>query len=324
MTRRLFEHHPRLGYRYIPGLRARVRHEGGGYLLAANTDGFRSAELAADPTPGERRVFVFGDSFTAGDGVSDGRRFTDQLQRRLAQTTVHNFGLPGTGTDQHYLAYREFGGPHRHQLLVIAVLVENIRRVAAPYRGFLSRGRLAFYPKPYFTLSDDSGRLALHNVPVPKAALDAEELRAAIDGSQLRELTRGFSRSRPVPEYDDPDGYGWRLLRAVLLAWIADARAANPHTPILLVPLPLFTHVEGDADPGNYQRRFSELAIATGVAVHDPLPDLRRHPPAERRAFRFAKDIHPTPAGHRALADSLTPAVGRMLDDPPVAAGGLR
>jgi hypothetical protein len=322
MTRQLFEHHPRLGYRYIPGLRARVRHEGGGYLLAVNADGFRSTELSADPAREQRRVFVFGDSFTAGDGVSDGQRFTDHLQRSGGAISVHNFGLPGTGTDQHYLAYREFGAPHRHELLVIAVLVENIRRVAAPYRGFVTRGTVAFYPKPYFTADGD--RLDLHGVPVPKGALDATALQAAVDGSRLRELTRDFSRSRPVPEYDDADGYGWRLLRAVLLAWIDEARAAHPDTPVLVVPLPLFSHVEGDADPANYQQRFAELAHDRGIAVHDPLPDLLRHPAAERRAFRFAKDIHPTRAGHQALAESLAPVVTGLLAEPPATVGAGR
>ena len=31
MTRNLFEYHPVLGYRFIPGIEARIPHEGGGY-----------------------------------------------------------------------------------------------------------------------------------------------------------------------------------------------------------------------------------------------------------------------------------------------------
>ena len=41
MARNLFEYHPVLGYRFIPGLIARVSHEAGGYLVRCNQAGFR-------------------------------------------------------------------------------------------------------------------------------------------------------------------------------------------------------------------------------------------------------------------------------------------
>lgn len=47
------------------------------------------------------------------------------------------------------------------------------------------------------------------------------------------------------------------------------------------------------------------------MTVHDPLPDLLKYQRDERRAFRFAQDSHPTPNGHRALAESLAGAVRR-------------
>ena len=63
----------------------------------------------------------------------------------------------------------------------------------------------------------------------------------------------------------------------------------------------------------NYQRRFAELSNLASVTVHDPLSDLVRYTPAERRAFRFDRDCHPTPAGHRALAASIAPAIEKAL-----------
>jgi len=307
MTRQLLEYHPGLGYRFIPGLRARVRHESGGYLVATNGHGFRSREFRPDRSTGLRRVLLFGDSFTAGDGVSNGRRFGDLLEQLVPETEVYNFGLPGTGTDQHYLAYREYGVPLDHDLLVVAVLVENVRRVAAPYRGFVEHGRLVWYSKPYFTLADD--QLQLHNVPVRRDPIPAAELPAIVQSSHLAEITEGFSASRPVPEYDHPDGYAWRILRQILMSWVEEV---HPRT-VLLVPLPLFAHVEGAADPSAYQERFAELAAAAHCHLHDPLPDLLRHTTRQRREFRFGRDIHPTPAGHRALAASLAPVVEDIL-----------
>ena len=83
--RQLYEYHPVVGYRYIPRLRVRIPHEGGGYLIQVNEQGFRADRpFARARTPGHRRVLVFGDSFTAGDAVPNRQRYTELLEARLA------------------------------------------------------------------------------------------------------------------------------------------------------------------------------------------------------------------------------------------------
>jgi len=42
MMRQLYEYHPVVGYRYIPRLKVRIPHEGGGYLMQVNEQGFRA------------------------------------------------------------------------------------------------------------------------------------------------------------------------------------------------------------------------------------------------------------------------------------------
>ena len=70
MNRQLFEYEPTFAYRFIPGLKARVDHEGGGYLLRTNAQGFRcNHDFDAPKSDGIYRVLLFGDSYTAGDGV---------------------------------------------------------------------------------------------------------------------------------------------------------------------------------------------------------------------------------------------------------------
>ena len=130
----MFEYHPKIGYRFVPGLKARMPHESGGYLMRVNQSGFRcDHEFVQAKSNTTRRILLFGDSFTAGDGVSNPKRYGDLLEKILDNVEVYNFGLPGTGTDQQYLAYQEFARTLEHNLLIIAVLVENIRRVAAHY-----------------------------------------------------------------------------------------------------------------------------------------------------------------------------------------------
>jgi len=308
-------------------LKARVSHEGGGYLVRTNQLGFRSErEFTIGRNGSTRRILLFGNSFTAGDGVSNGRRYSDRLEELIPDLEVYNFGLPGSGTDQQYLAYQQYAQGIEHDLLVIAVLVENIRRVVARYRYAISDGGdIRCSPKPYFTL--EAGRLELRNVPVPRGLVREDDLpedeRSAVDRggrfplvralarrTGVRELAQRVTRYQPLPEYGDPRGGAWLLLRAILKEWIS-----RHSRPVLLMPLPVPQYVEATSDPAPYQARFRELAADAGCQLHDPLPDLVRHPRSARRRFRFAQDIHPTPEGHAALAASLAPAIERLLPD---------
>jgi len=319
-------YHPILGHTFIPGLRARVPHVGGGYAIRVNAAGFRcDHELHAARPPGTRRVLLFGDSFTAGDGVSNGERFGDLLPALVGgemPVQVLNFGLPGTSPDQHYLAFREHAPALEHDLVIVAVMVENVRRLAArywPYRD--ARGAEVLRPKPYFTLEPD-GALALHHVPVPPGPLPMPprgarghvyrglpffRLRAWARRLGVRDLLQRVTRFQPVPEYARPDHPRWLLLRAILSRWVEESRA-----PVLVMPLPLFPHVEGTSDAEPYRARFRELAAGTGCLLHDPLPDFLRCPRPERAGFHFS-DAHPTPAGHAVIAASLAPAVRAAL-----------
>src|SRR2546426_12153001 len=103
MLRQVFEYHPVIAYRFIPGLRARVPHEGGGYLVRVNDSGFRcNHSFVADKEPKVRRILLFGDSFTAGDGVSNEKRYGVLVEKKFANLEIYNFAMTGTGTDQHY------------------------------------------------------------------------------------------------------------------------------------------------------------------------------------------------------------------------------
>ncbi len=325
MSRQLFEYHPVIGYRFVPNLKARVPHESGGYLVQANEAGFRSNRAFTPArTEGKRRVLLFGDSFTAGDGVSNGRRYAEGVEARVADLEVYNYGLSGTGTDQQYLVWKEFARGVEHDLVVVAVLVENVRRVTARYRRYADAdGRERVYAKPFYTL--DGERLTLHHTPPRKDPYEEHELppeeREAVDrGGRFallrqvvtavgaKDVVQRLTRYQPVPDYDSPTAPGWRLMRAILEQWI---RASE--RPVMLMPIPLYQHIEETCDAGPYQARFRELSADTGCALHDPLPDLLKHPMERRRRFRFEKDVHPTPEGHDALAASLAPAIERLL-----------
>jgi len=332
MSRGLFQYHPTIGYQFIPGLKARVDHKGQcAYLVRVNGQGFRSEhEFQVAKTPGKFRVLLFGDSFTAGDGVSNKNRYSDVLEELLPDVEVYNMGLPGSGTDQQYLVYRELGSSLAHDLVVIAVQVENINRVNARFRVYADdAGNSQIFAKPYFQLQPD-GRLALEHVPVPKepivpADIPADQqrfvdggaqsgrhawLRRTINrmGPQVKDLVQKFSRYQPLPGYDRTDDPRWQLMKAILLQWIGEIS-----TPALVFPVPLYHYIEEAASPRAYQARFDELRELPNVIVHDPLSDFLRQPVSARRGFRFELDPHPTPAGHRVLAESLAQAIAPLV-----------
>ncbi len=322
-TRDLFRPDPDIGYLFLPKLRARVAHESGGYLLETNELGFRSAsEVKIE----KQQVLVFGDSFTAGDGVSNGKRWSDTLAREFDRAEFHNFALPGSGTDQQYLIWRKFARDRQSDLIVIAVLVENIRRIMSAWRPASNEeGQTVFRAKPYFELKD--GLLVRGHDPVPIESVTASELgeasvdlggrfptlRRMLNRLEVKDLVQSLTGYQPVPDYDHPDTPGWQLMRAILVKWLGEIRTIHD-CAVAVVPLPLYQHVEGTADPKAYQARFSELGADLNVHILDPLPALQGYSQLERRGFRFERDVHLTQAGHAAVAEALAPRIRDLLE----------
>jgi hypothetical protein len=333
MWHSLWSYHPRIGYTYTPGVKTRVPFENGGYLVRTNAAGFRcDHDFVKERTPGRYRALLFGDSQTAGDGVSNGERYGDLLEGAVPRLEVFNYGLTGSGVDQHYLVYLECADVE-HDLLVIAVHVENIGRVAHRFLEFLDAdGNEVLYAKPYYEV--DGGQLVLHHIPVPRVPFTKQtiasyevphvdrgvphpRLRALMKKLGMRDLMQKVTRFQPVPDYGSSDNPNWLLLRRILETWIRGSPA-----PVLLVPIPMWPFVEGSSDPAAYQARFRELAADTGCHLHDPLADLRIHGPEERRTFRFGRDTHLSRRGHQAVAQSIAPVIRRIVQESSVTAKG--
>jgi hypothetical protein len=61
------------------------------------------------PPTGIHRLAAYGDSFTYSEQVDVNECWTSQLEARLPETEVLNFGVPGYGPDQAWLRY-QLGG----------------------------------------------------------------------------------------------------------------------------------------------------------------------------------------------------------------------
>jgi lysophospholipase L1-like esterase len=342
MTRSVMCYHPRIGFTYMPSTRHRVQGANGGYLVRTNRAGFRSdREFETERGPGAAfRALLFGDSQTAGDGMQNPRRYSDLLESAVPGLEIYNYAVSGSGTDQQFLTYQE----HRsvvHDLVVIALYVENIRRISR--RVLKSRdasGEWSFHAKPYYELL--GGELVLRNVPVPKqawteATLPAEHLPHvyAYDDSSVfadpsgrhvailrtlfpagpvrraaKAIVKPFRSFQPLPEYDTSDSPSWLLLRSVLTNWIEASR-----TPVLLVTIPHETAFTQTSDPSNYQARFRELAYDTGCHLYDPLGDLLALDVEARHVMWSTGYGHLSIHGHEALAASLEPVLRTLSSD---------
>lgn len=326
MTRQILRFDESIGVRMLPGLQMRARQGPDAYLMRTNQAGFRAKELSPSPPDGLRRVLLFGDSFTEGVGVSDGKRFSDLLETLVPDVEVLNLGVRATGTDQQLLYFREVASQVEYDLVIVGLYTGDILRNHSKY-GVLMTAEGEHFEKPYFQLED--GELALHNVPVPKAAADYSSIdRADRDrvyhaglAYRLRMMVRDVApwakpllqrvtRYQPAPYLKSADDPAWTLTRAIVDQWAAEASA-----PLLVLSIPPYQYVEGTASVTSYRERFGELAESAAVRVHDTLDDLRAAARRQgRAAIRIPGDAHYNGAGHRVIAESMAPAVAQLLD----------
>ncbi len=324
--RQLMQHNSIYGYKYLPSLKMRVEHEGGGYLIKTNREGFRCNSEVTPEKSKSKRILVFGDSYTAGDGVSNGKRYSEVLEKNLEDTEVLNFGLSGSGTDQQYLIYQQYMEQIEHDIVVIGVLVENIQRVVLESREWSNKdGQPLMVPKPWYELSA-ANELLLRGVPVPAPySLSAEQLGAKKNAvgryGALRKLVNMFgpkfkdhiqklTRYQPLPEYKTADSRGWRLMSAILGQWIAKSEV-----PVKILVLPVYQYVEKTSSYADIRKRFDEFAEANNATVHHAVDDLWVYPASVRRKFRFQTDCHLTPLAHEIIGKSIAKMLAPELEN---------
>lgn len=301
-----FTYHPILGWWYIPRLRARIPHDGDFYLLRTNSRGMRSdRDYTLERPRGRRRIVLLGDSYSAGDGVSNGERFSDRLEQRFPHLDVLNFGLPNSGTDQQVLVYETMAREFEVDAFIFAICVENVGRNILTCRPSWdpAEQEVVHRAKPYFTLSD--GELDLHNQPVPRDKLSEKNL-----GDWVRQTPGGLnmpSTTNTYHLYHYEEGRPWQLMRRILERFLAQTGGK----PVFILPLPMYDFVLGD-EPPVYLERFRSLADpARKRYVVNILPAILRLPLDDRRRCRTPNDPHYTAFAHQLVAHELTDALSQ-------------
>ena len=78
-------------------------------IYRINSQGLRDGEHEFQKKPGIIRIAALGDSFTFGEGVEIGKRFTDIMGQALPNVEVINLGVPGYGLSQALLKFKVEG-----------------------------------------------------------------------------------------------------------------------------------------------------------------------------------------------------------------------
>lgn len=337
--RMVFMYHEIFGVWFVPNIKAIVPHERGYFFVKTNSMGMRSSreyDIKLDSGI-SRRILVFGDSYTAGDGVNNEQRFTDLLEASEEELEVLNFGLSGSGVDQQLLIYEHLGQSFGGDTLLLCFSVEDINRIPGGYRSYENRvtGEIILVPKPYFTIRN--GNLQLHHVPVPRERFLVSEAPKeilalqTIDRSRfpksvvsiyefvnkhffplrdpLIRLSHAYKFFHPYPQYDSADHPDSLLMKAILkrFADLADSRK------VVLAPLPTFHCIEKLIQP-NYLEYFHELAEEDHrFQFVNLLPYFHKLPSKARHECYYARDYHFTPLGHSLIAKALHTEFSHIL-----------
>lgn len=231
-----------------------------------NSAGFRSRrDFSVRPPADTLRIALFGDSFTAGDDVSDDEVWSRLLERNLnsagIRAEVLNFGVGAYGMDQAYLRWREQGKRFAPDIVIFGLQPENLKRNVNVFRQLLHPSGPAF-SKPRFALIDNE--LQLLNAPTipPEQLIKVFEdfknhplapyefhyrsrFRAARWWSASRLLSIAFEALRPVdeePEIFTPGSEGGELGKAIVDAFAQDVREDG--AAFVVLHLPLQYHLE--------------------------------------------------------------------------------
>ncbi|KYK21254.1 hypothetical protein AYK24_03360 [Thermoplasmatales archaeon SG8-52-4] len=308
--RTIIRYDKHIGHMFIPNLIMRQPHSEKPHYIRTNKQGFRANfDYEKQKPRGEIRIAFLGDSYTAGEGVANEKRFSDLVSERFTAKS-YNFGLSASGVDQQSLIYKNIASQYPHDALVICPHIINI------YRNLLSArvsiegqtGKEILVPKPYFTL--EKYELVLHNVPVPlereivsgyrgkdKTIIPNDYIRDIFHKYIPRKIKERLLRIQYSHEhggYEREDDPRWILMRKLL----EDIIQTAGNIPIILAPLP-YHRINQNPD---YRPRFINLADDyENVHFVDVLEKFKTIPDTE--VLDFPKDQHYSEFGHQVISE---------------------
>jgi len=332
--RQVIQYDPVIGYRFIPNLYARIKHANNSYVIQTNDQGFRDNESFDKRVNNRLNILALGDSYLAGDGISNNERFMNLIAESL-DINVLNMGLPGSGTDQQLVIQEKIASKWDYDILTIVPFLHNLNRnqKSNMYVLDFSSRKPVDIRKPYFELLNGS-ELVLKNSPVPKSPgyyLVPENNSNGYDKNIVAGLKRKLRRNVPFvhqylnrakgslydfayqrnllkadPDFANSDSHGWKLMKTIFNRMIDNAGSRA----VVIIPIPFAVHVQSSAYP-HYLDRFNELA-GPNVTIIDILPAFKKLSGTEKETLFIPDDGHYTAKANKLIADTCMPIFSEL------------
>jgi lysophospholipase L1-like esterase len=262
-----------------------------GAEVAVSSQGLRDHEVAIPAPPNTSRILVLGDSVTFGLGVHAEETFCERLEAMLSGNTaerryeVINAGVIGYNTIQERAKLEQVGPRVEPDVVILMFVVNDLldtfsiferqyepTDVLAPVKKWLRRNsRLyRFYQNTTWRIIDSR-------------RTDSEQAEKPRDGRRMVEREAEISRIAEL------------------------SRHAGAHFLLALYPdnldNPISPRAPGQAETVRNELR--QFAARSGFPVVDLTGALGDVRDPRARAMRLREDPHPSPAGHRAIAEAL-------------------
>jgi lysophospholipase L1-like esterase len=270
-----------------------------GEPVKTNSRGLRERELPLTPPTGTRRVVFLGDSVTFGPGVRDDEPYARLLEADLkadgaGQVETINAGVVGYNTIQELGRLDEAGLAYQPDTVVLTFLVNDLLET------------FSIFDHQY----EPTGVLANVKVWLRRNSNLFRFVQQAFwrVGEELRR-----SREGPTEPLRKRDRMDERL--ATLSEIVRVTRANNADFLLVLYP----DNLSDPVSPGPSGERLTvrdelvRFAEREGVPVYDLTDALGDVRDPRARQFRLREDPHPSPAGHRAIADALVAPLTDVL-----------
>lgn len=126
-------------------------------VTAQNPFGFQEDTVETLRSDGRNKILFYGDSFVKG--ASDPEYHIPRyMNQQTPMVDVIDLGVPGYGTDQIYLLFKETYSKVNSPLIIVGVLLADIDRTVLSFRTA---------QKPYLTVDSD-GKLMVNGLPIEK------------------------------------------------------------------------------------------------------------------------------------------------------------
>ena len=297
--------------------------------VSINSQRFRSRrEYAPVPTPGVTRIAVLGDSLAFGWGAEDDETYPARLERLLEQQLapsrfeVINAAFPGTCLGEKALWYEVGVRSFHPQLVVLTALGDDVDGDLF-WRVFSLDADGQAVPSPRVLRGPEDPavrrtRSLFKSLPGYERLVERSQLFAVVRRAATRlvssERTTSLGQRPATPEETRRfREEGLALLRAEL-RWLR-ARVARDGAQLAVVFLPFRDGVYATqgwwADELRWKSRAVSEALRAVCAEQvlpfkDVTPDLAALArPGAPALYHDGADTHPTPAGYRAIADSV-------------------